>query len=200
MRRRPSIPTAWPRRRRRLRSGARAFRRRRFVPPIVLGPGDEASLTLFKSARSGIGFCVAGPPQRLSFVDVRDLVEAIVLMTEDRRPGSRLYFVGHSRTMDVGELWRGLALAVENRVTVVPLPRWALYVAMCVSTLTARIFGFRNQLDAKQYKQMTAPAFVCSSEAMKRDLGWVARYDLAECLAHAAEGYRHDRLLAPPRS
>jgi len=170
-----------------------------FRPPIVLGPGDEASLTLFKAARSGIGFRIAGAPQRLSFVDVRDLVDAIERMADDRRAGSYVYFAGHPRPIDVRELWRDLGLAVGNRVTVVPLPRWVLYVAMRVSTLVSRLFDLRNQLDAKQYKQMTAPAFVCSSEAIQRDLGWAPRYDLAECLLHAAEGYRGERLLAPPR-
>lgn len=170
-----------------------------FRPPIVFGPGDEASLTLFKAARSGIGFCVAGAPQRLSFVDVRDLVDAILLMADDCRPGSFVYFVGHPRAMDVSELWRDLALAVRNRVFVVPIPRWVLYVAMRISTVAARLFGFRNQLDAKQFKQMTAPAFVCSSDAIQRDLGWAPRHDLAECLDHAADGYWAEKLLAPPR-
>ncbi len=176
-----------------------AFPTTAFRPPIVLGPGDEASLTLFKAARSGLGFRVAGAPQRLSFVDVRDLVEAIVLMADDVRPDSFVYFTSHPRTMDVRELWRDLALAVGNGVTVVPLPKWVVYLAMRVSTLAARLFGLRNQLDAKQYKQMAAPAFVCSSEALRRDLGWAPRYDLAECLVHAAEGYRHEKLLAPLR-
>jgi nucleoside-diphosphate-sugar epimerase len=58
-----------------------------FRPPIVFGPGDDATLTLFKSARAGVGMCVGGAPQALSFVDVRDLVDAIVLMADDRRPG-----------------------------------------------------------------------------------------------------------------
>jgi len=170
-----------------------------FRPPIVLGPGDEASLTLFKAAQSGLGFRVAGDPQRLSFVDVRDLVEAIVLMAADGRPGSFLYFAGNPRTIDVRDLWRDLALAVGRKVTVVPVPKWALYLAMRVTTLAATLFGIHNQLDWKQYKQMTAPAFVCSSAALQRDLGWAPRYDLAECLAHAAEGYRQEKRLAPRR-
>ena len=68
-----------------------------FRPCIVLGPGDEQSLTLFRAARSGFGFRVAGAPQELSFIDVRDLVEAIVLMADDRRPGSYCYFASHPR-------------------------------------------------------------------------------------------------------
>jgi nucleoside-diphosphate-sugar epimerase len=170
-----------------------------FRPPVVLGPGDDASLTLFRAARSGIGFRVAGAAQRLSFVDVRDLIEAIALMAGDPRPGSFVYFVGHPRAIDVRELWRELGRAVGNGVAVVPLPRWVLYVAMRVSTLASRLLGYRNQLDGKQYQQMTAPAFVCSSEAIRRDLGWSPRHDLGECLAYAAEGYRREKSLAPPR-
>jgi dihydroflavonol-4-reductase len=166
-----------------------------FRPPIVLGPGDAASLTLFRAARTGIGVRVAGPLQRLSFVDVRDLVDAIVCMAADRRAGSFTYYTSHPLGMDIAELWRGLGSAVGKRVVVVPLPRWLLTLAMCVSTAGAWILRRRNQLDLKQLQQMTAPAFVCSSDKLSRDLGWTPRYDLTECLANAADGYRAAALL-----
>jgi nucleoside-diphosphate-sugar epimerase len=166
-----------------------------FRPPTVLGPGDEASLTLFRSAKAGIGFRVAGKPMELSFVDVRDLVEAIVLMIDDERPGSFLYFAGHPRPIDVRELWRGLARAVDNKVLVVAIPRAVLFVAMLVSTVFSKIFRFKNQLDEKQYRQMVAPAFVCSSAKLKADLGFAARHDLAETLSNAARGYREAGML-----
>jgi nucleoside-diphosphate-sugar epimerase len=161
-----------------------------FRPCIVLGPGDEQSLTLYRTARSGIGFRVAGAPQELSFIDVRDLVEAIVLMVDDRRPGSYCYFTSHPVKTDVRELWAELGRAVGRGVAVVPIPRWALYAAMKLATFGAALFRFKNQLDAKQYAQMTAPAFVCTSAALRADLGWSPRYTLPECLAHATEGYR----------
>ncbi len=161
-----------------------------FRPSIVLGPGDEASITLFRAARAGFGFRVAGEPQELSFVDVRDLVEAIVLMADDARPGSRCYYAAHPAPTDVRALWRSLAVAVGRRVLVLPVPSWALWVAMRVATAGAALLRFRNQLDAKQYRQMVAPAFVCSSARLREELGWEPKHDLADCLAHAAEGYR----------
>jgi nucleoside-diphosphate-sugar epimerase len=75
-------------------------------------------------------------------------------------------------------------------VLVLPVPRAVLFVAMLVSTLLSKIFRFKNQLDEKQYKQMAAPAFVCSSEKLRADLGFTARHDLADTLANAARGYR----------
>ena len=166
-----------------------------FRPPIVLGPGDEASLTLFRAARSGVGFRVAGTPQELSFVNVRDLVEAIVLMADDRRPGSYCYFTSYPSKTDVKALWTELSLAVGRGVSVVPIPKTVLYAAMKVATAGSALFRFKNQLDAKQYAQMVAPAFVCSSAALREDLKWAPRYSLAECLAHATAGYRAARML-----
>lgn len=161
-----------------------------FRPPIVLGPGDDASLTLFRAARSGVGFRVAGAPQELSFVDVRDLVEAIVLMADDRRADSYCYYASHPSPTDVRALWRGLSAAVGRKVLVVPVPAWALYIAMRVATAGAALFRFKNQLDAKQYRQMVATAFVCSSARLREDLGWNPKHNLADCLTNAATGYR----------
>ena len=84
-------------------------------------------------------------------------------------------------------------LTVGKRVRV--LPRAALYAIMRVSTLGSGWFGYTNQLDRKQYQQMVAPAFVCSSDAIRRELAWSPRHDLSAALTHAAEGYRAAGLL-----
>lgn len=161
-----------------------------FRPPIVFGPGDEATLTFFKAARSGVGMRIAGPPQELSFVDVRDLTHAIVLMAEDPRRDSFVYFTSHPEAVNVPTLWRELGRALDKRVIVLPIPRVLLFLAMLVATFLAKIFRFKNQLDKKQYDQMVAPAFVCSSEKLKTELGWQPRHAFGEALSNAAEGYR----------
>ncbi|MGH7296438.1 MAG: hypothetical protein ACRELB_15980, partial [Polyangiaceae bacterium] len=126
----------------------------------------------------------------LSFVDVRDLVDAIVLMVDDRRPGSYAYFASHPSAIDTRVLWRELEKAVGRKVRVMPVPRSALYLAMVAARSASLVVPFKNQLDGKQYAQMVAPAFLCSSERLRTELGWAPRADLADCLAHAAEGYR----------
>jgi nucleoside-diphosphate-sugar epimerase len=161
-----------------------------FRPPTVFGPGDEATLTFFKAARSGVGMRIAGIPQELSFVDVRDLVDAIVLMADDRRADSFVYFASHPEAMTVPEMWQKVGSALGKRVMVMPVPRFFVYVAMLVLTFLAKIFRFKNQVDEKMYDQMVAPAFVCSSERLRTELGWAPKYGLAEALSNAAKGYR----------
>jgi len=161
-----------------------------FRPPIVFGPGDEATLTFFKAARAGVGLRVAGDPQQLSFVDVRDLVDAILRMADDPRTGSFVYYTSHPDRMDLAEMWRALGHAVRRSVRVVPIPRALLYAAMVVSTILSKIFRYKNRLDSKQYRQMVAPAFVCSSEKLRKELCWTPRHDLDAALTNAADGYR----------
>jgi dihydroflavonol-4-reductase len=161
-----------------------------FRPPLVFGPGDEATLTFFRAAQSGVGMRIAGSPQELSFVDVRDLADAIALMADDARRDSFTYFTSHPHPMNVPTLWRELGRALDKRVLVVPIPRSVVFFAMLVATFFAKIFRFKNQLDKKQYEQMVAPAFVCSSEKLMSELGWRPRYSFAEALANAAQGYQ----------
>jgi nucleoside-diphosphate-sugar epimerase len=161
-----------------------------FRPPIVFGPGDEATLTIFKAGRSGVGMRIAGAPQELSFVDVRDLVDAIVLMADDPRAGAFVYFASHPDPMTFRDMWEKVGVALNKKVTVVPVPRFVVYLAMLLVTLFSKIFRFKNQLDKKQYDQMVAPAFVCSSERLRADLNWKPRHGLADSISNAAKGYK----------
>ena len=166
-----------------------------FRPCIVLGPNDPASLTLFKSALRGVGVRVGRPAQRLSFVDVRDVVSAIVAMASDTRAGHFTYFVSHPKPIDIDLLWAALGRAVDRRVHVLPVPAKLLRAAVPIATLGSKLLGKTNQLDIKQYRQMTAPAFVCDSGALSSDLGWSAKYGLDASLTHALAGYRQSGTL-----
>lgn len=166
-----------------------------FRPCIVLGANDPASLTLYRTAMSGFGFRVGAPAQRLSFVDVRDVVTATLAMIDDTRPGHSVYFVSHPREIDVDVLWAALGRALGHRVRVVSLPAALLGALVPVSAVFSRLVGITNQLDDKQYRQMTAPAFVCSSAAITRDLGVHFAHDLDDTLAEAVRGYRESGLL-----
>lgn len=166
-----------------------------FRPPIVLGPGDPASLTLFQMARRLIAPLPAGAPQQLSFVDVFDLAESIVAMASDTSDANRLYFTGSEQRITNHELIRTIAAVQGKRVVVLPVPRPLLYLAMRVATAFSALTGVRNQLDEKQYRQMTEPSFVCTSARLTADTGWQAKTRLEDCVKRAAEGYAAAGLL-----
>jgi len=163
-----------------------------FRPSVVLGPRDPATLTFYRMAARGWGFRVAGPAQAFSYVDVDDLVDAILLMADDAGPEHRTFFVSAREDADSRQLWAELGSALGRRVRVIAVPRAALYGASLASTALSRVFRYKNQLDRKQYDQLTAPAFLCSSEALERAYGWRPRLGLGESVRKALEGYRSD--------
>jgi nucleoside-diphosphate-sugar epimerase len=163
-----------------------------FRPSVVFGPKDPATLTFFRMASRGWGFRIAGPAQAFSFVYVDDLVDAILRMADDTSSEHRTYFVSSERDTDSVELWHALSDVMARKVRVVVVPRSALYGASVASTALSKVFRFKNQLDRKQYDQLTAPAFVCSSKALQQAHDWSPRFDLGESLRKALEGYQAD--------
>ncbi|MCA9772030.1 MAG: NAD-dependent epimerase/dehydratase family protein, partial [Myxococcales bacterium] len=159
-------------------------------PCIVLGAGDPATLALFKMARTGFALRPAGPPQEVSFVDVADVVTAIAAMAGDAGEAGHVYFIAQDGTITVDEMLAAMGAAQGKRVRVIAIPRAALRAAVTLGTAAARVLPIRNQLDLKQYKQMTAPAFACSSARLQRELGWKPVVGLAESVERAAAGYR----------
>jgi nucleoside-diphosphate-sugar epimerase len=163
-----------------------------FRPSVVFGPKDLATLTFFRMAAKGWGFRVGGPLQAFSFVDIDDLVDAILRMADDTTPEHRTYFVSSDCDSDSGALWEAFSNVLDRRVRVLVVPRPALYGASVASTALSKVFGFKNQLDRKQYDQLTAPAFICSSKALQQAHDWKPRLDLATSLRKALVGYRAD--------
>jgi len=163
-----------------------------FRPSLVFGPRDTATLAFFKMARRGVGFRVAGEPQALSFIDVDDAVSGIAAMMTDTSDAHRTYFLAAREQMDTELLWQAMSEAIGRRVRVVRVPRPVLRAASATSTALSKVFGFTNQLDAKQYDQMVAPAFLCSSEALQKAHGWTPRVSLVASLQKAWTAYRAD--------
>lgn len=161
-----------------------------FRPGLVFGPHDEATLTLYATAKRGFGLRVAGDARPLSLIDVRDLVTAILAMIDDERAGDHTYIAVSDEPMDDRRLCREIAAAMDRRITVVAIPPALLRAATLVSGPVTRLLGTRNQLDRKQLAQMLAPGWWMTSASLQRDLAWAPQYALAETFAHAVAGYR----------
>lgn len=141
-----------------------------FRPAIVLGMLDTASLTLYKMAKVGFAFRPSGPVQQVSFVDVEDLVDALVIMCEKPDPQNRhrVYYVSHPDQTDAVELLEEMGYALNRKVFFLPVPRPLLKSLSVTMSVLSQVIPFKNQLDEKQYRQINASAFLCSSKKLQR--------------------------------
>ena len=171
---------------------AASFPTTTFRPPIVIGSRDPAMLTLFKAASKGLGFGVLGHKQAISWIYIDDLVDAVVAMAEVENTSDHTYYLSGPKHATTDELWVALEAAVGRRVRVVRVPRSALWLTSRLAIGASRVFGFRNQLDDKQYRQITAPAFLCSSERLQAETDWRPQVALAEAVQRTFDGYAAD--------
>lgn len=162
-----------------------------FRPCTVIGPMDENVYNLYKLAKRGFGFKVCGLNQKLSFIAVSDLVNAICKLSEDTSSQNKTYFVSHDDPTDVLGLWHEVGKTLGKKIRLISLPKPLLYVVMVINTGLANIFSIRNVLDKKYYDQLGAKAWLCSSKKLEKDFNWKPVVSLEEVFKETAESYRN---------
>lgn len=155
-------------------------------PTLLLGPGDvDESST--RSVRLLLeGDIPAMPPGGLSFVDVRDVADGIVLALSKGEAGTR-YLLG-TVNMTIAEYYERM-----SRIADLPAPRWKLPGATgkMVSWLPG---GWKTKLadrfgvDAAEL-EMASHFWYLDATRAKTELGWSPR-DPGETLAETIEDVR----------
>lgn len=161
-----------------------------FRPPAVIGPGDPAMLTLFKMVNRGFAPLPSGNVQLLSYIYVGDLVEAIYIMSKDNCEDHKLYFTTADDVITNYDIVRQIAAALQKKALIVRIPKVLIWLIMAVSTAISYVFRTPNFYDYRQYKQMTSPAFVCTSDLLTAETGWKAKTRLEEAIRLSAQGYK----------
>jgi dihydroflavonol-4-reductase len=143
-------------------------------PSLVLGPGDVNGSSTEDVRLFLEGAIAAVPAGGLSFVDVRDAVEAMRLAMERGRPGER-YLVG-AINLTVRDFFAKLARISGVRAPWLPLPRsreLARTGAAWVDRLATRA-GFRAPVDPVSVEMAQCFWYLDSTKA-ETELGWTAR-------------------------
>jgi nucleoside-diphosphate-sugar epimerase len=180
-------------------------------PPIVYGEGDQNLVAVFRTIhRLGIHVALGLASKRFSFLYVSDLVDAVILCAER---GTRLapackaccsngappgyYFAAGDEQPTFGELGTLIGRALGRAHVLVlrapgTLSLWPI-AAACEAMARLRrkpyIFNFDKVREAR------AESWTCSSDAIRRQLGFAPSAPLAERLRQTADWYLAKNLL-----
>ena len=158
-------------------------------PPWVYGPGDRATLALFRLAARGFFPSVRGGCMEISLVHVHDLVEALVLAGEAAAADGRIYYVADGEAHTVAQLGRALLAACGGgRALHVPgfVFRFMGLAGEAAAWLTSRapLLGRDKTCEGLQ------PGWVCDDARIRAELGYCSRVNLAEGVAVTLAWYR----------
>jgi dihydroflavonol-4-reductase len=164
-------------------------------PPIVYGPRDrELVPPLVRMARAGVVLRAGFGDKRYSVVHVEDLCDGILEVAARGRPlgGPRaegIYFLDDGGIHGWDDIARAACDALGRRARVVPLPLALSWAVAAGAMLGAALGGGAAMLSFDKMREIREPAWTCTSERARRELGFAPRFGLADGMREAVQGY-----------
>lgn len=159
-------------------------------PTGVYGPREKDYYMMAQSISRHVDFAVGYRPQDLTFIYVKDVVQAVFLALENGRPGAKYFLsdgnVYQSRTFsdlirrELGNPW----------LLRVKAPLWLLRVITAAGERAGRITGRVSALNGDKYNIMKQRNWRCDISPAASELGYKPQYDLSRGVRLTVEWYK----------
>ncbi|WP_165020349.1 NAD-dependent epimerase/dehydratase family protein [Dysgonomonas sp. ZJ279] len=164
-------------------------------PTGVYGPREKDYFLMVKTVRSGLDVGAGFRPQHLTFIYVKDLVDAVFLSLESNI-SNRIYFVADGDVYTDKEYTQLVKESIgKKHVLSLKVPLWLLKV---ISTIAEGLSVFTKQpstLNKDKYKIMKQRNWECDIQPLVDDLGFSPQYNLRQGLAESVQWYRENHWL-----
>ena len=154
-----------------------------FRPTGVYGPRDKDYQLLIRSIRAHIDLSLGIRPQRVTFVYVKDLVEA-VFMAIDKGVQRRSYLVTDGNTYNSSDFTRAVRAALGDPFTLhLTIPLWLGRVVAHITDMAGRLCGRTFTFNSDKYRILAQRNWQCDITPLTEELGYHPQYDLKAGIA-----------------
>jgi nucleoside-diphosphate-sugar epimerase len=166
-------------------------------PPAVYGPGDQATLPIFRQFKRRLAVLPASPDGRFSLIYIDDLIRAVlVLLGKPSWSGEVIELDdGHAG----GYSWRSLLHIAGQRLTRTPrpvfAPRLGLWLPVAAAQTAAKVFGRAPLLTTGKLRELFHRDWVCRRPASPLLAGWSPQTQFKEGFATTWQWYAQEGLL-----
>ena len=161
-------------------------------PTGVYGPREKDYFMMAKSIRRHVDFAAGLRPQDLTFIYVKDLVEAVFLALDRGNIGSR-YLLSDGNVYSSRAFSDLIRRELGNPWLLrVKAPLWLLRVITALGEAAGRLTGSMTALNNDKYKIMKQRNWRCDIGPAAAELGFTPRYGLAEGVHEAIAWYREN--------
>lgn len=159
-------------------------------PAAVYGPRDTEFLPVFRKVKQRIMPLLSGAKRPLHIIYGPDVAVAVLqCLGEDRAVGGTYHVAAEPPCTDE-EFMEEIAAQLQVRPVRLRIPRAGLYLASVIQGILSRATGRPNMLSRQKLPELLAPGWVCSTEKIRRDLGFTAPTSLQEGVRRTIEWYR----------
>ncbi|MFR9165982.1 MAG: NAD-dependent epimerase/dehydratase family protein [Dysgonomonas sp.] len=161
-------------------------------PTGVYGPREKDYFLMLKTVKSGLDVGAGFKPQHLTFIYVKDLVDAVFLALESPLV-NKVYFVADGDVYTDKEYTRLVKKVLgKKHVLNVKVPLWLLKGISSVAESLSKITGKPSTLNRDKYKIMKQRNWECDIQPLTDDLGFVPKYNLEKGLQESVEWYKQN--------
>ena len=159
-------------------------------PAAVYGPRDTEFLPVFKKVKQRIMPLLSDAKRPLHLIYGPDVTVAVLhCLGEDRAVGGTYHVAAEPPCTDE-EFMEEIAAQLQVRPVRLRIPRAGLYLASVIQGILSRATGRPNMLSRQKLPELLAPGWVCSTEKIRRDVGFTAPTSLQEGVRRTIEWYR----------
>ena len=158
-------------------------------PARIIGPGDHENLTFFKLVKKGVILRIGGAERKLSFVDVEDVVDQLLLQADRPEAVGEAFFAASDETASVQELMTIVAGELKRSPRVVTVPERVLSMLGSAADAITNLTGRKLPLNRKLARQLLAPGWTCRIDKARTLLGYAPKRKIADSLHRSAESY-----------
>ncbi|MBS5978170.1 NAD(P)-dependent oxidoreductase [Dysgonomonas sp. Marseille-Q5470] len=161
-------------------------------PTGVYGPREKDYFLMLKTVKSGLDVGAGFKPQHLTFIYVKDLVDAVFLALKTELK-NKAYFVADGDVYTDKEYTQLVKQVIEKkRVLSLKVPLWILKAVSIVAESISRITKKPSTLNRDKYIIMKQRNWECDITPLVNDLGFTAKYNLNDGLEESVSWYKEN--------
>lgn len=159
-------------------------------PTGVYGPREKDYFLMIKTVKSGLDVGAGFKPQHLTFIYVRDLVEAAFLGLESSIK-NKAYFVADGDVY-TDKQYTALVKEVIGKKCVlsIKVPLWLLKIISVAAESISKLTKKPSTLNQDKYKIMKQRNWECDITPLVNDFGFDPEYKLKKGLIESVEWYK----------
>ena len=151
-----------------------------FRPPAVYGPGDTEMRPIFNAIRRGLVPLIASPEQRLPFIEISDLVQAILAWVSHPAACAGKTFAIDDGTTH-GYDWRRIQeLIAPTRALRIRVPKPLLESLGHLNLTVSKLTGHAPMLTPGKVRELRYLHWACDNNEFTAATGWQPKLGLAE--------------------
>lgn len=161
-------------------------------PTGVYGPREKDYFLMVKTVKSGLDVGAGFKPQHLTFIYVKDLVNAAFLGLESNIT-NRAYFVSDGDVYTDKEYTSLVKQIIEKKhVLSLKVPLWLLKTISIAAEEISHVTKKPSTLNRDKFKIMKQRNWECDITPLVQDLGFKPEYDLKKGLTESVAWYKEN--------